>query len=176
VLGLIVLAAAGGGCSLLPFRAEPAPTAPAPAVADSTAAAENPVELGETTGPAPAQPPASGEATSPGTDTAGPGADGASPSPAPAPAPDPAAGDQVTVQISDTERAELEARARESLRAAGRVIRTIDRNALNAARMEKLTTAESLVDAAKAAFADDVRAAAALAHKASVLLAELTAK
>jgi hypothetical protein len=32
------------------------------------------------------------------------------------------------------------------------------------------------VDAAKAAFADDVRAAAALAHKASVLLAELTAK
>jgi len=80
------------------------------------------------------------------------------------------------VQISDAERAELETRARESLREARKVIRTIDRSSLSAERLEKLAAAESLVDQARAAFEDDVRAAATLAHKASVLLGELTAK
>ena len=55
------------------------------------------------------------------------------------------------------------------------MIRTIDRTSLSPERLEKLGAAESLVEQARAAFDDDVRAAATLAHKASVLLAELTA-
>jgi hypothetical protein len=200
-LALSALAGATAGCSVLPFRstARPAP-APAPreeaagtAAADSGAAVEAPAEPdsasravavaesllaqpGEATDteaedvPEETSEPPSPEVVAPAPRSAPPEA-----TEPPPPAPDPEASDQVTVQISDDERAELEARARESLRDARRVIRTIDRSSLSAERLEKLAAAESLVEQARAAFDGDVRAAATLAHKASVLLAELTA-
>lgn len=185
-----------GGCSLLPFRPASGPaekpaapeetptvaadstaTAPSGSVekagtADSVTVAEGAPgkDMGDTVAVVPGQVPSPSPPTSPPT----------TPAPAPAaektppPAPDPEADDQVKVQISDAERAELETQARESLREARRVIRSIDRSTLSAERLEKLATAESLVESARAAFDTDIRAAATLAHKASVLLAELT--
>lgn len=191
LLALAALAGAMvGGCSFLPFRARPEPEAtpasavaseppagaPEPAAADSAGAPAAVPDLvpeavvdADSTGAPP--PPA------PETMDASPPPQAAEPvsatKPAPPP-PDPDAIDQVKVQISDAERAELENEARESLREARRVIRSIDRTTLSEERLEKLTAAESLVEAAKAAFEDDIRAAATLAHKASVLLTELT--
>jgi hypothetical protein len=141
------------GCSMSPFRSGASPTAPSEAVAvatDSTptAPAEAVAEAADSTGTV-AQPPE--------TRRVAPEVGG------------------VQVELSETQRRSLAAEATKDLEHAEHVLVTY-RKPRNSENGEKLDTIRTLVDAARAAYDQDLRAAATLAHKARLLAAELAGK
>lgn len=82
---------------------------------------------------------------------------------------------EVGVDLDVARRAELVAQATKDLEEAQRMIRAVPRDTAGPERLQKIETVESLIQAARAAFDTDVQAAAALAHKAQLLAAELEA-
>jgi hypothetical protein len=81
---------------------------------------------------------------------------------------------EVQVELSTEERLALAADASRDLAHAEQALLAEDPNPPSAERREKLDTIRSLIDSAKAAYADDLRAAATLAHKARLLAEELS--
>ncbi|MGQ0721276.1 MAG: hypothetical protein ACT4PE_06840 [Candidatus Eiseniibacteriota bacterium] len=169
------------GCSLMPGgSAEPDPGEPpltetVPADTTSIAAADSTVDAAQPVltdaEPVPVEEPA------PASD----------PEPVPAvPAPDPPAERVVAeagpaeplapvqVELSAEERLSLATEARKDLELAEQALRSEDPDPPGAERREKLDTIRNLIDSAKAAYSEDLRAAATLAHKARLLAEELS--
>jgi hypothetical protein len=100
----------------------------------------------------------------------------APPEPTPADPPPAIAPEQeVGVELDAARRADLAAQATKDLEEAQHAIQTFPRESVNPERLQKIETVESLIQAARAAYDSDVEAAAALAHKARLLAAELGA-
>jgi hypothetical protein len=169
------------GCSLLPGRgAQPDPGEPplaegAPADTTSIAAADSTAETAQAV--LTDAEPVLVEEPAPSSD----------PEPLPAgPAPDPPSepvvaqvepaepSAPVQVELSAEERLSLATEARKDLELAEQALRSEDPDPPGAERREKLDTIRNLIDSAKAAYSEDLRAAATLAHKARLLAEELS--
>jgi hypothetical protein len=176
------------GCSVLPRGGpdpdpgEPptAPQVPAIAAADSippTTPADSLAATDDTTGEATGDAEAGSAATEPRAAGSAPAEDrGPVPRETPT-APEPPAELEVVapvqVELSAEERVALAAEARKDLELAEQALRSGDAEPTSDERREKLDTIRNLIDSAKAAYTEDLRAAATLAHKARLLAEEL---
>jgi hypothetical protein len=83
----------------------------------------------------------------------------------------------ISVELSETERAELDGRITEDLGHATRAMSAVDQAALGADDRTRLKTAEGwMADAKRVRAEGDLPAAAVLAHKARVLAEELASR
>jgi hypothetical protein len=140
----------------IPAPAAPAPPAPEPTPVEEKAP-ESPPERVVAVPPT-SEPPLEPVVTEP---------EPAEPEPAEPVAP-------VQVELSAEERLALATEARRDLELAEQALRSEDPHPPGAGRREKLDTIRNLIDSAKAAYSEDLRAAATLAHKARLLAEELS--
>jgi hypothetical protein len=180
-LSLPLAALALCGCSMLsrggvePDPGEPPATPEAPAIAAADSMPElTPAEAAAdaSVGAEPSQAPAETESRPPEPQSEPAAVRPATPAPPAEPEPLEAVA-PVQVELSAEERVALAAEARKDLELAEQALRSGDAEPTSAEWREKLDTIRNLIDSAKAAYTEDLRAAATLAHKARLLAEEL---
>jgi hypothetical protein len=83
----------------------------------------------------------------------------------------------VSIDLGAGERSRLEVEARRDLAEAEIVVRSVRRDRLDAAGLERLSAVEGLIEQARTAYAaDDMESTASFARKARLLALEVTEK